>query len=121
VQDFRRLKVWYKSHSLTLEVYKATEGFPGNEMYGLTSQIRRACTSISANIAEGCGRQSDADFARLLHIAMGSASEVEYFFLLAKDLGFLSLEDYDHLHKRAVEIMQMLSNLIKKLKNTVNC
>jgi four helix bundle protein len=90
VQDYRHLKVWEKAHQLTLAVYKATVPFPKDELYGLTSQIRRACTSIPANIAEGCGRDGDAEFARFLRIAMGSASELDYHLLLARDLGFLN-------------------------------
>ena len=71
MNDFRRLKVWRKSHELTLAVYKATAGFSGEELYGLTSQMRRACASIPANIAEGCGRGGDPELARFLQIAMG--------------------------------------------------
>jgi len=78
VKAFRDLKVWEKAHQLTLQVYKATAPFPKEEMYGLTSQIRRAAASIPANIAEGCGRSSDAELGRFLQIAMGSASELEY-------------------------------------------
>lgn len=78
MKDFRNLKVWEKSHQLTVEIYKATEKFPKHEQYGLTSQLRRASVSVAANIAEGCGRKSDADFGRFLGIAMGSVSELEY-------------------------------------------
>ncbi len=116
MQDFRKLKVWEKSHNLTLEIYKSTESFPGPEIYGLTSQIRRSCCSIPANIAEGCGRKSDAEFARFLQIAMGSASELEYHLLLARDLQFLKDSDYVKLDKVTIEIKQMLATLIKKLK-----
>jgi four helix bundle protein len=90
MQDFRQLKVWEKAHHLALEVYKATSTFPKEEIYGLTSQLRRASGSIPTNIAEGCGRNTDADFARFLQIAMGSASETEYQLILAYDLEFLS-------------------------------
>jgi four helix bundle protein len=114
--DFRKLKVWEKSHNLVLEIYKAAEKFPGMEMYGLTSQIRRSSVSIPANIAEGCGRKSDAEFARFLQIAMGSASELEYHLLLARDLRFLRDSDYKELDKVTIEIKQMLATLIKKLK-----
>lgn len=79
MQNFRDLKVWGKAHAATLLIYRATDGFPSTERYGLTSQMRRAAASIPANIAEGCGRASDADFARFLQIAFGSASELEYF------------------------------------------
>jgi four helix bundle protein len=116
VRDFRKQKVWEKSHSLTLEIYKVTESFPREELYGLTSQMRRACASIPANIAEGSGKDGDADFARFLQISRGSASELEYHLLLARDLGFLGNEDYQQLSKETNELKQMLSNFIKKLK-----
>ena len=86
MQNFRNLEVWEKSHELTLKLYKSTTEFPREEIYGLTSQIRRACASIPTNIAEGSGRETAADFARFLQIAVGSASEVEYLILLAHDL-----------------------------------
>jgi four helix bundle protein len=86
MQDFRELQVWRKAHRLTLAVYRATAGFPREELYGLTGQIRRSCSSIPANLAEGCGRSGDSDFARFCSIAIGSASELEYHLLLAKDL-----------------------------------
>jgi len=95
VKDFRKQKVWQKAHDLALEVYRVTEAFPKREVFGLTSQIRRAGVSIPANIAEGCGQDTDADFARFLQIAMGSASELEYHLLLAHDLGFVSDPDYE--------------------------
>lgn len=101
---------------MTLEIYKATEKFPREEIYGLTSQIRRSCYSIPANIAEGCGKDGDADFARYLQIARGSASELEYHLLLAKDLGFLDVDEHQQLSKEANELKQMLTNFIKKLK-----
>jgi len=77
MKDFRNLKAWEKAHQLTLKIYKVTEEFPREELYGLTSQIRRACVSIPTNIAEGCVRSSDADFSRFLYIALGSTSELE--------------------------------------------
>lgn len=116
MQDFRKLKVWQKSHSLTLEMYKATECFPHNELFGLTSQIRRSCVSITANIVEGCGRNSDPEFARFLSIAMGSATELEYHLLLANDLGLLVNMDYENLNRNLTDIKQMLVNFIKRLK-----
>jgi len=116
MQDFRKLTVWQKSHSLTLEMYKVTESFPKNELFGLISQIRRSCVSIPANIVEGCGRNSDPEFARFLSIAMGSATELEYHLLLAKDLGILGQTDYENLNKSLIGIKQMLNNFIKKIK-----
>jgi four helix bundle protein len=94
MQDFRKLKVWKQSHELTLDIYKLTVNFPQCELYGLTSQIRRASASIPANIAEGCCRGSDLDFARFLHISMGSASELDYHLLLAHDLNYLQESAY---------------------------
>lgn len=116
MKDFRDLKVWRKAHLLTLAVYKATASFPKEELYGLTSQIRRACVSVAANIAEGCCRSGDVEFARFLQMAMGSASELEYYLLLAGDLGFLNASDCERLSKEVTEIKQMLSSLIKRLR-----
>jgi four helix bundle protein len=76
VRDFKTLQVWSKSHELTLSVYKATATFPRDELYGLASQMRRAASSIPANIAEGCGRNGNAELSRFFQIAMGSASEL---------------------------------------------
>ncbi|MGH9548185.1 MAG: four helix bundle protein, partial [Terriglobales bacterium] len=78
MEDFKDLRVWVKAYTLTLSVYKTTRGFPKEEMYGLTSQLRRAASSVGANIAEGCGRRSDGEMRRFLQIARGSANEVEY-------------------------------------------
>jgi four helix bundle protein len=78
MEDFKNLKVWSKAHELTIKTYGRTRTFPNDEMYGLTSQIRRAAASIGANIAEGCGRRSDPEMKRCIQIARGSASELEY-------------------------------------------
>lgn len=90
MKNFRDLNVWHKAHALTLAAYKRTASFPREEVYGLTSQIRRSAASIAANLAEGCGKRGNAEFQRFLNIATGSASELEYHFLLARDLGFLA-------------------------------
>lgn len=116
MKDFRQLKVWEKSHQLALAIYKATKSFPKEELYGLTSQIRRASMSIPTNIAEGCGRNTDADFARFLQIAMGSASETEYQLILAHDLEFLSKESYEKLHSDVEEVKRMLASFLKTLR-----
>ena len=116
MQNFKTLKVWEKSHELTLAVYKATANFPKDELYGLTSQIRRACASIPANIAEGCGRTGKAELARFLQVAMGSASELEYHLLLTHDLGLLRDGEYKLLENQAVELKRMLSSFISKLR-----
>jgi four helix bundle protein len=117
MKDFRELKVWEKAHQLTLAVYQATTAFPKEELYGLTSQIRRSAASIPTNIAEGCGRGSDDDFRRFLQIAMGSASELEYQLLLAHDLGYLVTAERDHLSGAVVEVKRMLASIIAKIKN----
>lgn len=115
MQDFKNLKVWEKGHKLTLAVYQATGSFPREEMYGLRGQIRRACVSIPANIAEGCGRRGDLDLARFFQIAMGSASELEYHLLLAHDLCFISDTDYQYLADEVVDIKRMLTSFMQKL------
>ncbi len=116
MRDFRELKVWEKSHKLTLEVYKATARFPQEELYGLMSQIRRSCASIPANIAEGCGRDGSAELARFSRIAAGSASELEYHLLLANELDFLNTTDHDQLTTEVTQIKRMLTSFIQKLK-----
>lgn len=115
MKDFRSLQVWNKSHQLVLTVYPLIDSFPKDERYGLADQIRRAAVSIPANIAEGCGRGSDADFGRFLQIAMGSASELEYELLLAHDLGYLSDQDHRAIEPKVQEVKQMLAGLLKKL------
>ena len=119
MQDFRKLKVWEKAHRLTLAAYRVTRGFPRDELYGLTSQIRRAAASIGANIAEGCCRKGDVEFSRFLQIAIGSASELEYHLLLARDLEFLKSTDYQQLSEDVVEVKRMLATLLQKLKSPV--
>lgn len=113
---FRKLAVWEKSHKLTLAVYQATAVFPKDELYGLTSQVRRASSSIPANIAEGCGREGDIEFARFLQIAMGSASELQYHLLLAHDLGFLQTTLYTRLETDVIEVKRMLATFIQTLR-----
>jgi four helix bundle protein len=115
VRDFRELKVWDKGHRLTLAIYKSTARFPREELYGLTSQMRRSCASIPANIAEDCGRDGDAELARFLRIALGSASELEYHLLLAHDLGLLYTPDHERLTKEVTEVKRMLTSFTKKL------
>jgi four helix bundle protein len=116
LKDFKGLKVWEKAHGLTQKIYKITFKFPREELYGLTSQIRRASVSVPNNIAEGCGRNSDAELARFLEISMGSASEVEYLLLLTRDLNLISAPDYSNLNNEVVEVKRMLTSFIKKLR-----
>jgi len=107
--------VWQKSHELALQVYTDSKGFPVDERFGLTVQIRKAATSIASNIAEGCGRASDKDFRRFLSIAAGSTSEVEYQALLSRDLGFLSEDAYRRLNADVNEVKRILNSFIQSL------
>lgn len=116
MKDFKELKVWPKAHELTTAIYGITHSFPRDEIYGLTSQVRRSATSIAANIAEGCGRRSDGELARFLRIARGFASETEYHLLLARDLRFLSESDYQSTEKKVVEVQRMLTSLVQKVQ-----
>jgi four helix bundle protein len=117
MKNFRDLIVWQKAYELALESYRGTARFPREEMYGLTSQIRRCAASIAANIAEGCGKRGNNEFQRYLHIATGSASELEYHILLAKDLSFLPVEEYGKLDRAVIEVKKMLAGLIKKIES----
>ena len=117
MSDYRKLTVWQKSRELVVSVYRATGNFPSREMFGLTSQIRRAATSIPANIAEGSGRGSNTDFVRFLHIALGSTNELETHLLISTDLGFLSVETYEPLEQNLAEVRRMLNGLINHLSS----
>lgn len=116
MRDFKTLKVWEKAHHLVLAVYQVTRSFPKDEMYGLTSQVRRSAASIPANIAEGCGRDGEAELVRFFNIAMGSASELEYHLLLARDLKILSDEDHRLLSASVVDVKRMLTAFIRTVK-----
>ena len=112
MKDFKELRVWQKAHALTLEIYQATKSFPRDEIYGLISQMRRAAVSVGANIAEGCGRRSDGELTRFLQIARGSASELEYHLLLARDLKLLANDAYQSFEKQLIEVQRMLTSLV---------
>ena len=116
LKNFKELNVWDKAHKLTLKIYQTTSTFPREELYGLTSQIRRSGASVPTNIAEGCGRNSDAELARFLEISMGSASELEYLLLLTRDLNLLNSSDYTELTNEVIEVKRMLASFIKKLR-----
>jgi four helix bundle protein len=119
LRDFKDLVVWEKAHALTLELYQATRAFPKEELYGITSQMRRAAASIGANLAEGCGRRTDGEFGRFLLIAMGSASELTYHLLLARDLKLLKEIDYVRLDGQLAEVRRMLTSLTMKVRPAV--
>jgi four helix bundle protein len=116
MKDFRTLLVWQKSHDLTLAIYRATNHFPADERFGLTSQMRRSCSSIPTNIAEGCGRGTNPEFQRFLQIAFGSSSELDYQLILASDLAFLSPQEDAELNAKLVEVRKMLGALIRKVQ-----
>lgn len=114
--NYRQLSVWKRAHSLALGVYRTTQSFPGSECYGLTAQVRRAATSIVANIAEGCGRQTNRDQVRFLAIARGSVCEVECELLLCRDIGYLDSDSWAVLDEDCREIGRMLNGLIRSFK-----
>ena len=120
MSDYKKYDIWKLSHFLTLEIYKITEDFPKEEVFGLTSQIRRASSSVGVNIVEGCGRGSDEDFKRFLRNASGSAFEVEYILLLSKDLNYISEEKFLELSPKAEELKIKISKLILKIEEDIN-
>ena len=117
MRDFKKIQVWEKAHKLTLQLYKLTASFPKEELYGLTSQIRRAASSVPANIAEGCGRNTQVELARFIHIAGGSASELEYHLILAHDLGYLDSKSHTELDISINEIKRMLHGFEKTVQS----
>lgn len=117
MQNYKDLKVWGKSHQFTLEVYETTKAFPKEEMYSLTNQLRRAASSIPANIAEGCGKNTQPEFAHFLNISLGSANEAEYFLILSKDLKYLNDTSFNNLFSIINEIKAMLITLIAKVRS----
>lgn len=114
-QTFKDLKVWEKAHQYTLTVYKVTQKFPQEERFGLTAQLRRAASSIPANIVEGHARASRKDFSHFLTVAKSSLEESKYFLILSKDLGYLSAESYTELDLQSAEIGRMLYVFQQKL------
>jgi four helix bundle protein len=116
MRDFRRLQVWERAHALALAVYRVTRAFPKEEVYGLTSQVRRAAISVPTNIAEGCGRESAIEFARFLEIGMGSAKELEYQLLLAWYLGYVAQDEYGQLNDETTQVQRMLHSYIRQLR-----
>ncbi len=116
---YQNIKAWQKSHRLTLALYAATAAFPADERFGLVSQLRRGAASIPANIAEGCGRNGDAELARFMDISMGSANELEYHLLLARDLGYLSQAKWSELAELTVEVKRMVASFLKALRPAI--
>jgi four helix bundle protein len=119
MRDFKTLEVWQIAHQLTLGVYRATKAFPREEIYGITSQMRRACSSIPANLAEGFSKHGNVERAHFVNIAIGSAGELEYFLLLAHDLELLPASQYETLQAQVSSVERMLSALYRKIKSDV--
>ena len=117
--DFKTLRVWEAFHEITLDIYQVTRKFPTEELYGLTSQMRRSAASVPTNIAEGCGRRTDPDLARFLTIAMGSASELEYQLLLAKDLEYIHRDEYQTTITELIAAKKMLNTFLKRVRNRI--
>jgi four helix bundle protein len=115
MRNFLDLKIWQKSHSFTLKIYSSTKNYPKEEMFGLSSQMRRSASSIPSNIAEGCGRNTDSDFKRFLIIASGSSAELEYQLILSRDLNYFSEITFNELNTELIEIRKMIHSFIKKL------
>ena len=115
MKDFTKLRVWQEAHKLTIQIYVVTKKFPSDELYGLTSQLRRAASSIGSNLAEGCGRNSDKDLARFVSIAQGSAFEVRYQIILAKDLGYISPTEFSRIESQLFSVSRMLTSFHQKL------
>ncbi len=117
MKDFRNLKVWARAHKLTISIYVLTKKFPKDELYGLTSQIRRSCSSIPTNIAEGCGKASQSELSRYLQIAMGSSSELDYLLMLAHELTYIDDPVYQETSSELIEVRRMLNAFIRKIRN----
>src|SRR5688572_26137165 len=116
MRGFRQLAIWQRSHQLTLAIYKLTRTFPSDERYGVTAQLRRAMSSVPANIAEGCGRDSEPELKRFLDIAHGSASEADYHLHLSADLGYLTVDEYRPFAQELGEIKRMIGAFARRLK-----
>jgi four helix bundle protein len=118
--DYRKLEVWQRAHRLTLDIYRVTQQFPKEELYGLTGQLRRSSSSIPANLAEGCGRNGDAELARFVDIALGSVNELDYHLMLSRDLGYLQTSQFEFLTAEAQGVAKMLSALGARLRASSN-
>ncbi len=115
--DFQKLLIWQKAHVLTLDIYKITRKYPKEELFGLTSQMRKSSSSQPSNIAEGSARQSKADFNRFLIIALGSNAELLYQLILSKDLEYISIEVFIELTEKTKELGKMIFSYSNKMMN----
>ena len=117
MNKFERLNVYNEAHKLVLAIYKHTSRFPKSELFGLTSQLRRSAVSIVANTVEGNSRNSKKEYIQFLYIAIGSLEETKYHLLLAKDLSYITLQDYNNVQNQAENVGKMLNGLMKYWKN----
>ena len=120
IKSFQDLNIWKEAHQLTLEIYKLTNKFPSGEIYGLISQMRRAAVSVAANIVEGMGRNTTKELLSFSYNARGSLSEVIYYLILSKDLGYLKEENFDKLYQRYNGLAKGINIFISKLKEKLN-
>jgi four helix bundle protein len=119
MRNYRDLQVWTKAHRLTLDLYQISRAFPREEIYGLTSQLRRAAVSIGANLAEGCGRRTSGELARFVKIAMGSASELDYHLLLCRDLGLLKADEFQRSERELTEVRKMMTSFLSSVEEQI--
>lgn len=120
MRNYQDLQVWKKAHSLVLDLYRTSRLFPKEEIYGITSQLRRAVMSIGANLAEGCGRRTSSELARFVRISLGSASELDYHLLVCRDLGFLKGEDFVRFSRDLTEIRKMLTSFLNSVEKQID-
>ena len=119
MRNYRDLQVWSKAHNLTLDLYRVSQRFPREEIYGVTSQLRRAAVSIGANLAEGCGRRTSNKLARFVRIALGSASELDYHLLLSRDLGYMANDDFVRTADGLTEVRKMLTSFLSSVEEQI--
>lgn len=119
MRNYRDLQVWSKAHNLTLELYRVSRQFLREEIYGITSQLRRAAVSIGTNLAEGCGRRTSSELARFVRIAMGAASELDYHLLLSRDLGFMAADEFTHASAALIEVRKMLTSFLNSVEEQI--
>jgi four helix bundle protein len=119
MRNYRDLQVWKKAHDLTLELYRISQRFPREEIYGITGQLRRAAVSIGANLAEGYGRRTSTELARFVRIALGSASELDYHLLLSRDLGFMAADEFASASGALIEVRKMLTSFLNSVEEQI--
>jgi four helix bundle protein len=120
INSFSELTVWQRAHELTLETYRLTGKFPRSEHFGIVSQMRRAAASVSANIAEGFGRRTTKELLRCLQISRGELEETRYFFILSRDLGYISATEFENMNGRCDSVGQLINALGRSLKNRLD-